>query len=322
MDFATTRVLVTGAGGFLGARLARRLLELGVPVIAGVRPGANLWRLETVKNRLRLLPLDLSRRDALEPALRSEEPQIVIHAAAYGVNPSQRDPAHSIDVNLLGSLALLQACSRVQVCRFLQMGSCFEYALKDGPLEENDPLNPVSLYGAVKGAASLVVPPLAQALKMDAVVLRLFGLWGPDEDAHRLVPQILRGFLTRTPILLTGGLQRRDFSYVDDIAETLVRFAFADAFPAQSLLNVGSGRPVTVEAFARSIAGVLGCEELLRFGALPYRPRELGSLYPSLRRWTELHGPIPTTRLSEAVEDTLRAFRARAAPPSDTSCAF
>ncbi len=295
------RVLVTGASGFLGAHVARALAGAGASVRAAVRKESDAGDLAGAG--VSLAPFDLSNEASVSELIRSQTPDIVIHAAAYGVNPAQKDPDAAYAVNVGGTWSLLKACASARVERFIHLGSCFEYAPKDGPLSEDDPLGPSTAYAASKAASSLLVGGMSRAMGMRSVVLRVFGTWGPGESADRLAPQIVRSCREGTRLALTKGDQVRDFTYVKDMAERIVRLAEHPDFDRHPVVNVGGGEGRSVRDFAGELADALGGRRLLDFGALPHRPAEFPSLVADVARLKALIGPLRRTDVAAGARD-------------------
>jgi nucleoside-diphosphate-sugar epimerase len=301
VSFSGRRVLVTGGSGFLGSRLVAEAFASGASVTAAVRTGTRSDRLGGAPKGAAVVPFDLSNFDDVSRLVRAQAPDILIHAAAYGVDPSRQDPQAAFAVNVLGTWNVLRACAEVRVERFIHLGSCSEYGPKEAPLSEDDPLRPISVYGASKGAASVLAAAMSRAMGVRAVVLRLFGIWGPGEGPGRLVPQIIRACLEKNRLSLTEGLQVRDFSYVDDVADRILRVAVHPDFDRFPVVNVGGGRGRTVREFSEEAAEALGGRDLLDFGALPYRPNEYRRLVADVSRLAGLLGPLPATPLREGV---------------------
>lgn len=281
------RVFITGAGGFLGFHLVDVLQKEKVEVSAGMRPEFNLLENESIKKEL-----------------AKTKPEVVIHAAAYGVNlDEEKNWETAVRTNVEGSLRLLSAAADAGVKRFIHIGSCFEYGDKDHPVREDELLAPTSLYAATKAAASLLVREQSRALKIPAVVVRPFGMWGPREKKHRLVPQVLEACRARKPLALTSCEVWRDMTYVGDMAEAIVKVALCRDFPSGEILNLGSGHPVLLKDFVLGIARHFGAEKWMEFGKRPQRPREMRCVIPDLGAWKKLGlGPIAKTPLTRGLE--------------------
>lgn len=261
------RILLTGAAGFIGSHLARRLVHDGHEVAALVRPSSDLWRLEDV-----LGSLELVRRDLLEPG-DAGTVDLVFHLAAAGVRPGQRT-ATVVEENVLGTLAALELAAGGGARKFVYCGSCFEYGPGERHREDALP-RPTSEYGAAKSAGWLLADAWSRGRGLPVASLRPFTVYGPFEAEYRLVPSVALGVVRKQPVLLTGGEQLRDFVYVTDAVEAFVRAGFSSE---TGTFNVCSGMTTSVRELAERAVALSGVDVDLRFGILPDRPAELPTL--------------------------------------------
>jgi len=304
-----TRILVTGATGFLGSHVVRSLAATDGEVYALARQAADRWRLTELGGRILWVEGDLSEPNSIVQAVKSVFPAVVIHCAAYGVDNRQQDGQMAIKVNILGTQALLDASLSAKVQRFIHTGTCFEYGPIDHPIDEKETLEPVTNYGASKAASTLIVLQQGKENGLPTVVLRLFGLYGPCEGAHKIVPQVIRACLDVTPFDLTGGEQIRDYTYVKDIADLYARLALGIDFPGGQIFNIGSGSPITIRELGTKIAHLLGGENLLCWGKLPYRHGEMRMLVADITKAERLLNWQPVTDLQEGLQKTINYYR-------------
>ncbi len=300
------RVLLTGATGFVGANLARVLADReGVSVVAALRRGSNAWRIKDLAGRVETVVLDVTDERSVNECMTAAHPTHVVHCAAYGVNAAQQEVAAALDVNLHGPLRLLHAAAKVSVKRFVHLGSCFEYGDKPGRIKEDAVPEPTAIYGSTKAAAAILLRERAAALGIETVILRPFGLWGPLEPAHRLVPQIIAACHARQPLDLTACEQVRDYTFVMDMAGWIARIALTEGTLPFDVINLGSGGEVVLKDFVLRIARALGGENLMRFGVLPYRPREMRSLVADTKRAEVVLGRLELTPIEEGLQQML-----------------
>ncbi|WP_437543417.1 NAD(P)-dependent oxidoreductase [Sorangium sp. So ce367] len=305
------KALVTGATGFIGATLVRRLLAGGCDVVATapVRPSgwARLSRFSP-RQRLRQLPLERLTRDALLEAVGDEPPDAVFHLASAGVNPAERAPGVLLEGNVVALVATLEAAARWGGARVVFAGSCSEYsAVVEGQLvDEGAPRAPLYPYGAAKAAAHDYGRAVAEALSVPLVTLRLFGVYGPGEAPHRLIPYLAARLRARERVDLTPGTQLRDLTFVDDVVEALLLGATTAGIEPGTAYNVCSGRPTSVREVCLEVARQLGApESLLDFGARPLRAGELPWLVGDPRRFRAETSWRPRTQLSAGVAASL-----------------
>ncbi len=251
------RALVTGASGFVGSNLVRRLVAEGHAVTATCRPGADLWRLEHATG-LAVRPLDVCDEQAVDALIHETSPQWTFHLAAHGAYSWQTDARRIFATNLLGTVNLLEACRRSGVCdAFVHAGSSSEYGFKDHAPDEDEVLEPASDYAVAKAAATLYGRQAAREREaLRVVTLRLYSVYGPYEDPRRLVPAlVVRGLRGELPALVDPDIAR-DFVCVQDVVRA---FLLAAAGAGHSTVyNVGSARQTTIREIVQIARGALG----------------------------------------------------------------
>jgi nucleoside-diphosphate-sugar epimerase len=268
-----SRAVVTGAGGFVGAVLARRLLADGHEIDLWSRPGADAWRIASLRDDAALVELDLTDADAVATRIRAAAPDVVFHLAAHGAYSWQRDTAEVLRVNVLGTAALLEACAAAGVEKVVQAGSSSEYGDKDHPPAEDEPVEPDSAYAVGKAAATTLARWIARRDGSVVRTLRLYSVYGPWEEPRRLVPRLVAlGVRGQLPPLADPGTPR-DYVYVDDACEAFLaaaRAGAADADPA-GVYNIGSGVQTTLAEMVDAVRDVLGVDAEPRWGSIGNR---------------------------------------------------
>lgn len=268
-----TRILVTGASGFLGAHVAAGAKDRGLAVRAALRASSDRARLDRLAPGVASVDLDLADLQAnFSDALARVD--AVIHCAAYGVDYRQSDFATALALNVAASMRLAEAAAAMGV-RFVHVGTSYEYGAEDGILAEDRRLAPTGIYGVTKAAASLALQDLAQRTGAPIVVVRPFSMYGPLEGAHKFVPMVMAASRIGRAVDLTPGEQQRDYLYVGDVVTACLDLAVATPFPAGEIFNICSGQGIGLRALAEAaVAAVGGNPAVLRWGAKPYRPAE------------------------------------------------
>jgi nucleoside-diphosphate-sugar epimerase len=304
------RVLVLGAAGFLGRWVARRLTGHGAALVLVVRDRSSA--LETFARyeiQGELVVADLARPADVLPALvERAAPDIAFNLAGYGVDRRERDLEASRRVNAELPAALCRALAAAPRPtwpgpRVVHVGSALEYGEIGGDLAEDSPPNPTTVYGQTKLAGTTALVDACREHRLAGVVARLFTVYGPGEHEGRLLPALLSASPDR-PLQLTSGLQRRDFTYVEDVAEGLLRIGIART-TEPTIVNLATSVLTSVRSFAETAAQELALSpSALTFGALPTRPEEMAHGPVSIAALRRLAGWSPTTDVRAGIART------------------
>jgi nucleoside-diphosphate-sugar epimerase len=235
------RVLVTGATGFVGANLARRLLADGCEVHLLVRAESNLWRLEDIQGDVQLHAVDLQDSEALTQTIEAIRADTIFHLAVYGAYPFQTDVNTILQTNIIGTANLVQACAKVDFESFVNTGSSSEYGFKKIPPSETEWVEPNSYYAVTKVSSTLYCSYTSKVLQRPITTLRLYSVFGPYEEPSRLMPQLIQHGLQGTLPPLVSPDTARDFVYVDDVSEAYIQAAIHPNIELGEVFNVGSG---------------------------------------------------------------------------------
>jgi UDP-glucuronate 4-epimerase len=304
------RVLVTGAAGFIGSTLAARLLAEGREVTAfdSLDPfypvemkRRNLASLESSPG-FSFVCADLRDPAALARTFAAGRYDGIVHLAALaGVRPSLERPAEYADVNVVGTARLFEACVAAGVERAVFASSSSVYGERaDGePFRETDPVDhPISPYAATKRAGELIAHAAHHAHGLRIVCARIFTAYGPRQRPDLAVRAFAERVLRDDPIPVFGdGKSLRDFTYVDDLVDGLVRAL--DSNLAFEILNLGAGRTVTVLEVVELLERALG-----RTARIEWLPRQTGDVS---RTWADIGaarralGYAPRTSLEEGI---------------------
>ncbi len=305
------RALVTGAGGFLGANLVRHLAAAGHQPIALTRSREIPWRLQEIAEEVPMLALDLRDSAAIARTVEQARPQWLFHLAAHGAYSWQTDLSQMIAVNLAATAALLAAARAAGVQAFVNAGSSSEYGLKAHAPREEERLEPNSHYAVTKAAGSHLTA-LAAAEGLPAVTLRLYSIYGPWEDPGRLVPALVREAARGGLPPLVGPQTARDFVYVDDCCEALLRAAQRGAPGGPgAALNIGSGAQTRLDELVEVARGALGVTAQPRWDTMGQRGWDTDVWVSDPRASAELLDWTASTGLREGLTRTAAWLRQR-----------
>jgi len=287
------RVVVLGAGGFIGRWVVRLL-------------GAQQADVQPVTRQT----IDLAVPGAVAGLIRTIRPAIVFNLAGYGVNPAERDEtlAARLNADLPPAIAEAMAPHGLadwQGMQVVHAGSALEYGTAAGDLHERTPGTPTTLYGRTKLDGTLRLYDAARRTGVRAATGRLFTVYGPGERDGRLLPTLRAAAASQGPIPLTSGLQRRDFTYVADAADGLLRLGALRSADAETV-NVATGTLATVRTFVETAATILGIgAERLAFGAIATRAEEMHHDAVNTGRLRTLTGWSPATSLRDGIAHTI-----------------
>jgi nucleoside-diphosphate-sugar epimerase len=246
-------VLVTGATGFLGANLTRRVLAAGATVHAIVRDTSSLWRLGPVAHLVEIHRGNLLNSPVVQRIVKASRPELIYHLAVERPGSVPGDHNRVLDANAQATLSLLQATSELAYRRMVVAGSSLEYGHGQMPLVETMAIRPGTQYGASKAAASQAALEFAREHQRPIVVLRPFSIFGYYESPARLIPTAIVAALDGTRMRLTQPGLRRDFVFVEDVVDAFIAAATTDGLAPGETLNVGTGIQTTNE---RAVAAV------------------------------------------------------------------
>lgn len=310
-------MLVTGASGFIGRWVARALTQTGATVTV---TGRDRGALEMVCARYGItgatLLADLSRPGEFARLYAEAQPEVIFNLAGYGIDREEKNDAlaEALNTRLVEeALHVIGAAPSGgwQGLRLVHTGSAFEYGAVDGTVFEETPARPVATYGRTKLTATQQV--VAQTTRgLPAAVARLFTVYGPGEHANRLLPSLLRAARTGEPLPMTGGKQQRDFTYVEDVAEGLLRLGLLREPPG--VVNLATGHLTSIREFAETAATLLGLREgQLQVGALPYRGDETQQGPTDVTKLKKLVFWRPSTSVREGIQKAIEFERAQPA---------
>jgi nucleoside-diphosphate-sugar epimerase len=305
------RVLVTGASGFIGSHLTRRLLGEGAEVHALTSVVSSVYptRLVDLRGRIALHEASLTDRGALELVAAEVKPDYVFHLGAYThVGKSWQRVDECVQVNVQGTVNLLMALAPHGYRRLVNAGTSEIYGDIDVPFAEDKQPHPISPYSVSKYAAEEYCRLFAESHGWPIVRVRPFNAYGPAQSPDRVIPEIITRALRGERLRMTQGRQTREFNYVEDLADGFVRAATAPDVDGE-LFNLGCGVDVSMRDVATTILRLMGDPVEAEFGALPDRPTEIWEMRCDPSRARDRLGYAARVSLEEGLQRTIDWYR-------------
>ncbi len=330
-----SKVLVTGAAGFIGFHLSMRLLEGGAQVV-GLDNLNDYYSVKLKEDRLaqlqgrpgfELARLDLADRDGMQRLFREQRFDDVVNLAAQaGVRYSLQNPHAYIDANIVGFTNILEGCRHGRVKHLVFASSSSVYGANTRmPFSVHDNVDhPVSLYAATKKANELMAHTYSHLYGLPCTGLRFFtvyGPWGrPDMALFLFTDAILKG---RPIQVFNHGRMQRDFTYIDDIVEGVVRVMSrlpapnpawrgeapdpGTSYAPYRVYNIGNNQPVELNAFIETIEDVLGVKATKQY--LDMQPGDVPATYADVADLTADVGFKPSTPIRTGIERFIRWYK-------------
>lgn len=329
------KCLVSGSAGFIGFFVSQRLIAMGYEVV-GIDNLNDYYDVALKKARLAKLDelegftfkeLDLADREGMASLFVEHKFNRVIHLAAQaGVRYSIENPMAYADSNLIGHLTILEGCRNNNVEHLVYASSSSVYGLNSKmPFATSDSVDhPISLYAATKKANELMSHTYSHLYNVPTTGLRFFtvyGPWGrPDMALFKFTKAILEG--KEIDIYNNGDLSR-DFTYIDDIVEGIIRIqnviptgkqdwtvetgSPADSSAPYALYNIGNGNPVKLMDFVSALENALGIEAKKNF--MPMQPGDVYATYADTEGLEDVTGYVPTVSVNEGVQSFVNWYR-------------
>ena len=304
-------VLVLGAGGFIGRWVARALTSAGADLCVAVRDAG---RADGILSRYgvrgKVMAADLTNPESIRSLLLDARPTVLFNLAAYGVDPSERDEkaAYQMNADLIRTICQTLVSAHDTTWpgqQFVHVGSALEYGSLGGDLSEDSQPRPNTLYGKSKLLGTQYMTECCRNRALRGMTARLFTVYGPGEHSRRLLPSLLEAANKGLNLDLTSGGQRRDFTYVEDVADGLLRLGVSTSDVGE-VVNLATGRLTTVREFALTAAEVCRITpKRLEFGRLPTRPEEMEHTDVNLDRLKRLTDWVPPTEPEDGIRETV-----------------
>ncbi|MHB8885631.1 MAG: NAD-dependent epimerase/dehydratase family protein [Methylovirgula sp.] len=299
------RILITGATGFIGARIAERLHERGHRLALLIRDPQPTDRAAAIYGQCDLIVGDLGSPALYTDALRAFRPDTLLHAAWTGVAGADRNDPGQIR-NIAATADLLETAIAAGIESFVGLGSQAEYGPQNSKLDEQAPAKPTTLYGHSKHAACRVTESMCRLKQLRHAWLRVFSIYGPRDNPTWLIPSLIAKLNEGKVPELTKCEQIWDFLYIDDAADATV--AILETSSASGIFNLGSGQGRPLRETVMLLRDIVRPGAELGIGRIPYRADQVMHLEADMTRLFDATGWMPATELKRGLEQTVEWF--------------
>lgn len=310
-----SKVLVTGAGGFIGSHLVERLVELGAGVRCFVRyTSRNNWGcLELlpakIKSNIEVFPGDLMNPESVSRAMEGVDK--VFHLGCLIAIPySYIHPREVVEINVVGTYNVLQAALMEEVDKVVHTSTSEVYGTaRYVPIDESHPLQAQSPYSASKIGADKVAESFYLSYNLPVSTLRPFNTYGPRQSARAVIPTIITQILADKEIFLGSMHPTRDFNYVEDVVDAFIKIAESKDVLGQ-VINVGSGKEISINELADLLIQITASKSRVIFDATRIRPEqsEVERLCADIKKAKEVLKWHPKVSLKEGLKRTVEWF--------------
>ncbi len=316
MNWKGKRVLITGAGGFIGSHLTGKIVDLGAKVKVFIRYNSrNDWGMidvlsTEIKREIEVVAGDLKDSDAVRKAVKGMD--MVFHLGALiGIPYSYVHPRDVIETNILGTLNILESSQEFCVEKIIHTSTSEVYGTAQYvPIDEKHPLQGQSPYSASKIGADKIVESFYRSYNLPVATIRPFNTYGPRQSARAIIPAIISQVLKEDKIFLGSLSPSRDFTYVDDMVNGFIKIAECKEAVGE-VINIGSGFEISIGELAKKIIKIMGKKIKIVSDSERIRPiqSEVGRLLADVSKARKLLKWEPAISLEEGLQRTIEQIK-------------
>ena len=300
----TESLVIVGGTGFIGGHLAKRAIDCGFKTyVLSLNPPSESQKIQKVE----YIQADISNLEELNEKLVITAYDYVVNLSGYVNHSSYLDGGRSVvDCHFNGVQNLLEVIDWSSLKRFVQIGTSDEYGNHLSPQSEKMPPSPISPYALAKTSSSNLLQMLYHSENFPAVILRLFLVYGPNQNNLRFLPQIIKGCINGDSFPVSAGNQIRDFCYVEDIIDGIL-MTFNKNEANGEVINLASGMPISIKNAIEIVQKIIGKGGPV-FDQIPYREGENMSLYADITKAKKIINWQPKTSFSIGIKKTIQFF--------------
>ncbi len=301
------KIIVDGGCGFIGSHLVKQLLNIGAKIFI-IDNCIYPCNLLDDKSNMEFFQVDITDPSSLANIFLKIEPDYVFHLAAYGVNSKNQDIFAATNINVHGIINVIEAMDKSGCSRIVNIGSSSEYGNYSHNIDETTLLQPKSIYGSTKAAATLIAHQVAERKGIDIITLRPFGVFGEGEPSHKLFCYAILTLLNDNDLELTSCTQKRDYCYVENIVQAMLG-CMATTNIRNEIYNIGTGVVNPLKYYIEKIYDIIqpNCE--IKYGRIEHRKNEIWTPCPEIKKIQQDLLWVPKYSLEEGLVKTINWFR-------------
>jgi len=253
-EFKGLNVLITGADGFIGSHLTKKLLEMGADVTCLVH-SENLKNLRSIKDRINLVYGDITKRDMID-SIKELNPDYIFHLAALTKADNYENLREMLESNITSTINIIEFAIRLKNLKRLIFSSTYLiYEDSSESLGENADINPKSIYALSKYTSEKVLQRYSDKYNLPITITRLFNVYG-ENNINNVIFLFIKASINNKEMYIDGnGEQLRDFIYIDDVVESFLLIAQKEE-TMKKIINIGSGKYIKIKELAEKIKGL------------------------------------------------------------------
>lgn len=304
------KVLVTGATGFVGSNLVRRLINDGYEVHVFTRKTSDKWRISDILPMLENHIVDLNEEERLKNLLAQIKPDVIFHLANAGVYGGLHLPEKKvIETNFLGTVNLINACNDVDYKCFVNTGSSAEYGPKKHAMKESDLCEPVNIYGISKCAATLYGNFIAKKNDKPIIGFRLFSPFGSYDDKSRLMTYAIMNALQNQPLMLANPNAVRDYIYIEDVLDLYLQSIKLALELKGEVFNIGSGSQKTISYVVNKIIEITNSKSEINWNSFSGREHDTEKWEADIEKVSKYFNWHPKYHIDDGIRQTILWFK-------------
>ena len=293
-------ILLTGAAGFVGANLLKRLIKHKLKVNILINKKTNLWRIQNDLNKVNCHFVDITNKTQVQLLIKKIKPKTIFHLAAYGAYPFQNLTEQIQKVNLDATVNLLNACEKYGFEKFINTGSSSEYGFKTKKMSELDMLEPNSYYAIFKAASTLYCQYKSISKNLPISTLRLFHVYGPFEEPTRLIPTLIRQLSNNISPKLVSPKISRDLIYIDDVVDYFLLCCKSKKIDGE-IINIGSGENTNIKKIYNTLNSYLKCNIKPKWNSMENRKWDQNIWVSNVKKLDNIFNKKKKIKLEEGI---------------------